>query len=329
MNIDSLVKQALDKRKDQRENILIDIDKMRKTVSESMVKLQESEDLAEEVLNMIGGKTVKEEEVKREESKTVREEPKIAAPPSASSLMTSSSSNSGVLQDNINKQEASSSAGALVERLEPGDDHDYDRSVPRTNENKENQHHHDVSHHNSASPDQPLRVIYQAKKPPHLIKDVKMPSSFTTPPTKRDSSSLVYPPIGCLIKEDLVEGCGVWAMHGTSLMDPWYEGKIVEICNKEVGKGKDRKMQKQFKIKFSDRKSTKYVTEKQMAYSPEQIVRLATGSRVIAVYKDEDEEDGDFFPAVVAECPTQSNKNRYLVFFDDGYASYLDHKDIR
>ena len=30
----------------------------------------------------------------------------------------------------------------------------------------------------------------------------------------------------------------------------------------------------------------------------------------------------------MAEAPKVSNKNRYLVFFDDGYAVYLHHKDI-
>ena len=49
----------------------------------------------------------------------------------------------------------------------------------------------------------------------------------------------------------------------------------------------------------------------------------------IFLIKDEDQESGDFFPAIIAENPKLANKNRYLVFFDDGYASYLHHKDIR
>ena len=37
----------------------------------------------------------------------------------------------------------------------------------------------------------------------------------------------------------------------------------------------------------------------------------------------------DFYSGVIAEPPKTMNKHRYLVFFDDGYASYIRHDDIR
>ena len=36
-----------------------------------------------------------------------------------------------------------------------------------------------------------------------------------------------------------------------------------------------------------------------------------------------------FYSGIIAEPPKTMNKFRYLVFFDDGYASYIPHKDIR
>ena len=34
-------------------------------------------------------------------------------------------------------------------------------------------------------------------------------------------------------------------------------------------------------------------------------------------------------PAVIGEKAKPTTDNRYLVFFDDGFASYLDHADLR
>jgi len=68
---------------------------------------------------------------------------------------------------------------------------------------------------------------------------------------------------------------------------------------------------------------------------------LPVGTRVIAVYRGEqssgssaDEEGSsdkgeEFFPAVVGEMAKLSNGHRYLVFYDDGYAIYLEHTDLR
>ena len=37
----------------------------------------------------------------------------------------------------------------------------------------------------------------------------------------------------------------------------------------------------------------------------------------------------DFYIGVVAEGPSDRNKRRYLVFFDDGYAQYCWHRELR
>jgi len=172
-----------------------------------------------------------------------------------------------------------------------------------------------------------MKIKLQKERPPIVVKEV--PRSFTPPPSRRDPSSLSHPPIEPLRKFKPCEGITVWAMKLNSLLEPWEVGKILQIYEKEVGKGKQKEYVTQIKVKFSGDKSIKVVTPKQIANYPECSVRIPTGTRVIAVYKDEDQESGDFFPAIIAENPKLANKNRYLVFFDDGYASYLHHKDIR
>ena len=84
-----------------------------------------------------------------------------------------------------------------------------------------------------------------------------------------------------------------------------------------------------FKVKFDEDGHSKDVTAKQLAHLSKLDRRIPVGERVIAVYNDEDQEEGDFFPAIIAEQPKVSYKYRYLVFFDDGYAVYLEHKEIR
>ena len=41
------------------------------------------------------------------------------------------------------------------------------------------------------------------------------------------------------------------------------------------------------------------------------------------------DDRGAFYSGIIAEPPKVMNKYRYLVFFDDGYASYIPHEEIR
>ena len=175
----------------------------------------------------------------------------------------------------------------------------------------------------------PLKLKLQSKKPPVIVKDVKMPRSFTPPPIRRDPSSLSDLPIEPLVRVKPAEGARVWAMRDASLMDPWAEAKVIKGFEKTLGKGKSQESTRMFKVKFDEDGHSKDVTAKQLAHLRKLDRRIPVGERVIAVYKDEDQEEGDFFPAIIAEQPKVSNKNRYLVFFDDGYAVYLEHKEIR
>ena len=70
---------------------------------------------------------------------------------------------------------------------------------------------------------------------------------------------------------------------------------------------------------------------KHLAYAGAAPVRMQVGTRIIAVYTDLENPNTtkDFYSGIIAEPPKTMNKHRYLIFFDDGYASYIRHEDIR
>jgi histone-lysine N-methyltransferase SETDB1 len=77
----------------------------------------------------------------------------------------------------------------------------------------------------------------------------------------------------------------------------------------------------------------KEVTEKLMqlkhlAYFDPAPIRLLVGTRIIGLFKD-GSEPGAFYSGIIAEPPKQMNRFRYLVFFDDGYALYVHHSNVR
>jgi len=154
---------------------------------------------------------------------------------------------------------------------------------------------------------------------PHEIKEsTPFINRYTPSPTKMDPSSLSFPPIAPIIREKPTEGLTVYAMKEGNLLSPWKLAEVVEI----KPKGKDFT----YKVKFAG-DHFKTMTGKQLAHEKESQVRLSVGTRCIAVYKEDDQED--FYPAVIAEKPKVANKDRYLVFYDDGYASYLEHSELR
>ena len=307
-DVDGMIQAQVDKRQEQLNMITNNIQDIRMTVTQSMKDLAESEHLVDEVMNMMKPKNSSEPENK---SKTLVKED-ISSSSSSTTRAIESPLVQGPSPKQIKLQKKEEDEGTVMDAE--------DRTEDKENSQRS------VNLHQQQ---QPLKVIYQPRKPPKLVKEVKMPRSFSPPPIRRDPALLALPPVDSLTRSQLVEGSKVWAMKETSLMEAWEEATIVQICDREVKVGKTKERQRQYKVCFEEDKTSKFVSGKQLAYSSELSVRVPIGSRVIAVYKDEDEETGDFFPAVIAECPTEANKNRYLVFFDDGFALYLDHKDIR
>ncbi|XP_075593147.1 histone-lysine N-methyltransferase SETDB1 isoform X2 [Balearica regulorum gibbericeps] len=98
----------------------------------------------------------------------------------------------------------------------------------------------------------------------------------------------------------------------------WHKGTLIAI--QTVGAGK------KYKVKF-DNKGKSLLSGNHIAYdyhpSPE---KHYVGSRVVAKYKDRNQVW--LYAGIVAETPNVKNKDRFLIFFDDGYASYVKEWEL-
>lgn len=83
----------------------------------------------------------------------------------------------------------------------------------------------------------------------------------------------------------------------------------------------------------------KVVPAKYLAYRHSFNVKLPLGTRVIARFdagttqpaskQSQQIKNSSFYPGIIAESFGKYNRNRYLIFFDDGYAQYVTHGDVR
>lgn len=109
---------------------------------------------------------------------------------------------------------------------------------------------------------------------------------------------------------------------GKKSNDIWYKGIVQEISHKD----KTTKL----KIKF-DGKGTKVLDGKHVSFFENWSNPVRVGSRVVGMSRYRDEETTNsmsFYAGIVAEVPTNRNKHRFLIFFDDGYAQYCLPKEI-
>ena len=128
----------------------------------------------------------------------------------------------------------------------------------------------------------------------------------------------------------------MWVQVERNLTEPWAAGTVKEIL---AGRGGEEN----FRVELEEKREVT-VDGKKVAQGNPATAVIPVGTRVIALYREEtvaessaDEGDGDsrssqgsdFYPAVIGEKLKPSTDNRYLVFFDDGFASYLDHADLR
>ena len=150
-------------------------------------------------------------------------------------------------------------------------------------------------------------------------------------PTRKvpDTSMITFPlpPQGILEKPPLTLGQEVYAMR-QNILQIWRKGVIEEVLNTDCDNI-------QYKLRFegvhAGKKSvqTKIHSPQELAYIKPASVRLPVGTRCIGQYRELPDMPGAYYSGIVAEPPKAINKSRYLVFFDDGYASYIPHNDIR
>ncbi|XP_044528598.1 histone-lysine N-methyltransferase SETDB1 isoform X1 [Gracilinanus agilis] len=98
----------------------------------------------------------------------------------------------------------------------------------------------------------------------------------------------------------------------------WHKGTLIAI--QTVGAGR------KFKVKF-DNKGKSLLSGNHIAYDYHPPAdKLYVGSRVVAKYKDGNQVW--LYAGIVAETPNVKNKLRFLIFFDDGYASYVTQSEL-
>ncbi|KAL7647252.1 UNVERIFIED_CONTAM: hypothetical protein RMT77_002510 [Armadillidium vulgare] len=130
------------------------------------------------------------------------------------------------------------------------------------------------------------------------------------------------PPVGPLIRDEIKVDDKLFVMRSSKL-SKWVDATVMNI--EFPLNSREKMFRVQFVSEGVNEFGIKIVSAKNLAYFHESEVRVPLGTRIIASV----EYSKCFYVGIVAEIPTVANKYRYLVFFDDGYAQYVRHSDIR
>ncbi|XP_070391784.1 histone-lysine N-methyltransferase SETDB1-B isoform X2 [Dermacentor albipictus] len=133
------------------------------------------------------------------------------------------------------------------------------------------------------------------------------------------------PPEGPIVRKELDISSKVLATRNFPL-GVFYKARIIQIQDT-----KDAGSEPTYRVKFETRKANasaralKWYHRREMAYAERAAVILPVGTRVVATYSDESVPPRQsLYAGLIAEPPKPLNRYRYLVFFDDGYAQYVD-----
>ncbi|KAI5745686.1 hypothetical protein M8J76_013432 [Diaphorina citri] len=120
-------------------------------------------------------------------------------------------------------------------------------------------------------------------------------------------------------KPPIIRDSVLWTMKKNN-MSSWGKCIVEEIINTF---DENVKSVKRYKVKILPEKKVKVVAGNALAYTAPNEYLYRVGMRVIAKFAST-----DYYSGTVAEIPKETNKWRYLIFFDDGYTSYSCHEDI-
>ncbi|KAJ8005064.1 hypothetical protein DPEC_G00142780 [Dallia pectoralis] len=135
-----------------------------------------------------------------------------------------------------------------------------------------------------------------------------MPAVFVSQATPRNTPTQPNPSL----KDDEIKL--EMSILGKKRTKTWHRGTLVAINS--VGNGYYK-----YKVKFENKgKSLLSGNHIAFDYHPT-LERLYVGARVVAKYKDGNQVW--LYAGIVAEMPNNKNRMRFLIFFDDGYASYV------
>ncbi|KAK2580401.1 hypothetical protein KPH14_006152 [Odynerus spinipes] len=161
------------------------------------------------------------------------------------------------------------------------------------------------------------KKVTQVRIPPSTVQQDSQPEIL---PIERDNKQKVIlnlPPSGPLIKRQPEIDSIVYIMKHPLLR--WVKAKVLNVVSKNPLHCRVRLIQRKHNS------VVKSVFGKQIAVASPSQVLIPVGTRVVAIFHD---SSSNFYSGVIAEPPKSTNKFRYLVFFDDGYVQYVEHKDI-
>ncbi|XP_037507463.1 histone-lysine N-methyltransferase SETDB1 isoform X1 [Rhipicephalus sanguineus] len=178
-----------------------------------------------------------------------------------------------------------------------------------------------------------------ARKPPPSLTTHTPRSSGTTAKTSTGLDEIItvgavgkltpapnnLPPEGPIVRKELEISSKVLATRSYPL-GVFYKARIIQIQDT-----KDAGSEPTYRVKYDIRKANmnaralKWYHKRELAYAERCTVILPVGTRVVATYSDESVPPRhSLYAGLIAEPPKPLNKYRYLVFFDDGYAQYVD-----
>uniref|UniRef100_A0A3Q4GLI3 [histone H3]-lysine(4) N-trimethyltransferase n=1 Tax=Neolamprologus brichardi TaxID=32507 RepID=A0A3Q4GLI3_NEOBR len=158
------------------------------------------------------------------------------------------------------------------------------------------------------------KLVQMVSKPPlsaPLLRSPVPPSTHSPPAVFISQASQSAGQPNPNMPEDELR---IWmSILGKKRTKTWHKGTLVAI--NPVGNGTFK-----YKVKFDKGKSLLSGNHVAFDYNPT-LESLYVGARVVAKYKD-----GNLvwlYAGIVAEMPNNKNRMRFLIFFDDGYASYV------
>ncbi|XP_050520332.1 histone-lysine N-methyltransferase eggless-like [Daktulosphaira vitifoliae] len=157
-------------------------------------------------------------------------------------------------------------------------------------------------------------IVYKHEEEINIIDNTNATSNLNTITQLPDD----LPEEGVLRRRSLKRGEKVYGMK-LSLLQPWFEA----ISNTAASES-------YFNVTFCMNGEQTNLSYKNLAYSHICKSRFPVGTRVIAKFTDANiKMTNNFYAGIVAEPPSHLNGYRYMIFFDDGYAQYAYHKNIR
>ncbi|XP_076163343.1 SET domain bifurcated histone lysine methyltransferase eggless [Ptiloglossa arizonensis] len=175
----------------------------------------------------------------------------------------------------------------------------------------------DVSMDNVSYPLVATKKVTQVRVSPALLQD-SQPEILPIEQDNKQIIALDLPPTGPLVRPQIDVDAIVYIMKHPLM--PWIKGKVQTVVSKSPLHCRVKLLQKKYNSVI------KSVFGKQTAPSVISQVIIPVGTRVVAVFRDV--SSSNFYSGVIAEPPKATNKYRYLVFFDDGYAQYVEHRHI-